>query len=371
MCIKTNNETRCIRAITTNKTIRRLRHGSGDQAEEYGSQDPEESDDDSQPVTTRRKPKKQISLSKKVKPTNRNDQAEKSTSSDLSKSHLKAKPLSLVSQSQSLPIGIESIRSSEVSSPEYNRPNTPPHRIVRNTYNQEIPINENILIMSAKNLASLDESKYLGEFIPLFVKYKESEKNNAFFCANDDVMDIRGESSVARFLSIDQFIKLLSKNQIEKLNYRKTGGTTENGIESFAKPIPDVNASDINEHHYSAEFGHRFFSRALQEFVDIDWKHGSPYKVVDGKNADLLARIWGTGEEIFVGEQAGPPNKPDLAKLSTDSFKLYREMRDCLNVRILRAMGKGDIDYNNRVVFGIFDYLYEIKMLIMWKGGIC
>ncbi len=36
---------------------------------------------------------------------------------------------------------------------------TPPHQIVRNTYNQEISINENILIMSAKNLASLDESK--------------------------------------------------------------------------------------------------------------------------------------------------------------------------------------------------------------------
>jgi hypothetical protein len=39
---ETNNETHCIRAITTNKTMRRLRHGSGDQAEESGSQDPEE-----------------------------------------------------------------------------------------------------------------------------------------------------------------------------------------------------------------------------------------------------------------------------------------------------------------------------------------
>ncbi len=76
-------------------------------------------------------------------------------------------------------------------------------------------------------------------------------------------------------------------------------------------------------------------------------------KVVDGKHADLLARMWRTGEEIFVGEQAGPPSQPDLTKLAMDSFKLYREMRDCLNVRILRAMGKGDINYNNRVVFGI------------------
>ncbi|CAG8704409.1 1893_t:CDS:2, partial [Acaulospora morrowiae] len=92
-------------------------------------------------------------------------------------------------------------------------------------------------------------------------------------------------------------------------------------------------------------------------------------KVVDGKNADLLARIWGT-DEIFVGEQAGPPNKPDLIKLATVSFRLYREMQDCLNVRILRAMEKGDANYNNRMVFGIFGYLYEIKMLIMWKDGV-
>src|SRR2546421_321512 len=86
--------------------------------------------------------------------------------------------------------------SKKVNSPSHDRPVTPPHQIVRSTYNQEISINENILIMSAKNLASLDESKvfddviltnffgayrkysivcieqYLGEFIPLFIKYK-------------------------------------------------------------------------------------------------------------------------------------------------------------------------------------------------------
>ena len=87
--------------------------------------------------------------------------------------------------------------------------------------------------------------------------------------------------------------------------------------------------------------------------------------VVDGKYADLLARMWKTGEEIFVGEQAGPPTRCDLTKLATDSFKLYREMRDCLNVRILWAMGKGDVNYNNRSVFGILGFLFEIKMLII------
>jgi len=94
------------------------------------------------------------------------------------------------------------------------------------------------------------------------------------------------------------------------------------------------------------------------------------HKVVDGKFADLLARSWETGEEIFIGEQAGPPTKPDLTKLSTDSFKLYRELRDCLNVRILYAMEIGDVNYSNRAVFGILGYLFEIKMLIMWKDGV-
>ncbi|CAG8465092.1 16257_t:CDS:2, partial [Racocetra fulgida] len=88
-------------------------------------------------------------------------------------------------------------------------------------------------------------------------------------------------------------------------------------------------------------------------------------KVVDGKSADLLAWIEKTGEEIFVGEQAGPPTKKDLTKLATNSFKQYREMQDCLNFRILQAMGKGDINYNNRIVFGVLGYLFEIKILMM------
>ncbi|RHZ65149.1 hypothetical protein Glove_319g130 [Diversispora epigaea] len=40
---------------------------------------------------------------------------------------------------------------------------TPPHQITSNIYNQEISINENILRMSAKSLAKLDESKKTTE----------------------------------------------------------------------------------------------------------------------------------------------------------------------------------------------------------------
>ncbi|CAG8596626.1 6156_t:CDS:10 [Ambispora leptoticha] len=313
---------------------------------------------------------------------------------------------------------------------------TPPHQIVSNTYNPAISINENILRMSAESLASLEEPKFFNEFIPHFLKYKELEKDNAFSCTNDDVMDIRGDSGFSKFLSMNEYIKLLSKkpkrnvklpdhwcNIIEEY-YKET---TERGsrknisdwiritkelnvlkkedteniiklkeylyramlplIESFTKPIPDINASNSSEHHYWSEFGHRFFSNALQNFVNLDWRamevpvQASKYrknygynhaidKVVDGKYADLLAWMWKTGEEIFIGEQAGPPTQPDLTKLATDSFKLYREMRDCLNSRILRAMGKGDINYNNRAVFGALGYLFEIKMLIMWKDGV-
>ncbi|CAJ0766414.1 22555_t:CDS:2, partial [Entrophospora sp. SA101] len=55
---------------------------------------------------------------------------------------------------------------------------------------------------------------------------------------------------------------------------------------------------------------------------------------VDDKSADLLTWSWETGEEeIFIGEQAGPPTKPDLMKLATG-------------------------------------YLFEIKMVLMWKDGV-
>ncbi|CAG8445837.1 13837_t:CDS:10 [Dentiscutata heterogama] len=308
---------------------------------------------------------------------------------------------------------------------------TPPHQIVSNTYNPEISIDENILRMSAMSLAKLDESKYFGEFIPHFIKYKESQQNNPFSYTIDDVMDIRGEGGFSKFLSFDDYIKLLSKKPKRNVELPEgwhdiIGETTESGsiknisdwiciteelgvvkeedkelikikkylnrvmlplIESFSKPVPDISAPNSSEHHYWSEFGHRFFSRALQEFVGLDWRamevpvQASKYRknygynhildrVVDGKSADLLAWMWKTGEEIFVGEQAGPPTQCDLTKLATDSFKLYRDMRDCLNVRILRAMGKGDMNYNNRSVFGILGYLFEIKMLIMWKDGV-
>ncbi|CAG8761826.1 11850_t:CDS:2, partial [Funneliformis caledonium] len=65
---------------------------------------------------------------------------------------------------------------------------------IANTYDSEVSINENILRISAMNLAKLDESKYFGEFIPHFIKYKKSQQNNLFSCTNDDMMDIRGES---------------------------------------------------------------------------------------------------------------------------------------------------------------------------------
>ncbi|CAG8580815.1 8338_t:CDS:10, partial [Ambispora leptoticha] len=250
---------------------------------------------------------------------------------------------------------------------------------------------ESICRASAESLASLDGVKYFGEFIPLFEKYKEQEKHNVYSCTNDDVMDIRGDSDFAKFLTIEQYTKLLSvrpkRNAVLPESWCRIieeyymESLTEGGpkktitdwvhityalivdkvgdseevkrlkkylhrvmlplIESFLKPIPDISAPDSNEHHYWSEFGHHFFSKALQEFAGLDWRamevpvfaskyrknHGldhAIHKVVDGKFADLLARSWETGEEIFIGEQAGPPTKPDLTKLSTDSFKLYR-----------------------------------------------
>ncbi|CAG8776000.1 11161_t:CDS:2, partial [Acaulospora colombiana] len=140
-------------------------------------------------------------------------------------------------------------------------------------------------------------------------------------CTNDDVMDIRGDGGFAKYLSLDEFIKLLSKKPKREVklpeDWRNTiedyyKETTKSGskksisdwiriteelnvlkeedseeliklkkylnrvmlslVESFTKYIPDINASTTSEHHYWSEFGHRFFSRALQEFVGVDWR---------------------------------------------------------------------------------------------------
>ncbi|CAG8467995.1 34543_t:CDS:10 [Gigaspora margarita] len=296
---------------------------------------------------------------------------------------------------------------------------TPPHQIVGNTYFSSsfqsimVPSNENILKALAKSLATINDSKYFKDFIPRFLEFKEYEKNNEYSCAHDDVMDIRGDSDFAKFLTLDEYMKLLLikpkrnettehglKKQIsdwinitKELNVIKNEDSEESiklkeyGVESFNKPIPDISASNTSERHYWSEFGHRFFSKMLQDFVGLDWRvmeapvmaskyrknYGLNYakdKIAEGKFADLLAWLWETGEEIFVGEQAGPPNQHDLTKLSMDSFKLYRKLRDCLNVRILHSIEKGDTNYNNRIVFGILGYLFEIKMVIMWKDGV-
>ncbi|CAG8601797.1 1890_t:CDS:2, partial [Diversispora eburnea] len=64
---------------------------------------------------------------------------------------------------------------------------TPPHQITSNIYNEEISINENILRMYT----------------------------------NDDVMNIRGESGFSKFLSVDDYIKLRSKNPKRKFELPK------------------------------------------------------------------------------------------------------------------------------------------------------
>ncbi|CAG8687870.1 27280_t:CDS:10 [Dentiscutata erythropus] len=207
-----------------------------------------------------------------------------------------------------------------------------------NTYDQGISINENILRMHVK---------YFGDFIPHFIKYKELQKNNQYSCANDDVMDIRGESGFSKFLTLDDYIKLRTKNPKRKVElpedwcnfleeYFKE--TTKNGsiksvpigfgaakegdnkeviklkkylnrvmlplIESFSKSTPDISAPNSSEHpnaskhtlRPSQKINKKKIHGALQEFVGLDWR----------------AVVEKTGEEIFVGEQAGLPTKCDL-----------------------------------------------------------
>ncbi|CAJ0753406.1 8972_t:CDS:2 [Entrophospora sp. SA101] len=161
----------------------------------------------------------------------------------------------------------------------------------------------------------------------------------------------------------------------------ESNGGSPKTIREWVKVTDELNAvkDNTSEHHYWAEFAHNFFSKALQYFANLNWMilcfknfglNHALEKVVDGKFADILAQTWDTKEELFVGEQANAPTNPDLTKYATDWFKLYRELRDCLNLRILQAMKLGDINYNDHLVFGILGYLYEMKMTIMWKDGI-
>ncbi|CAG8521572.1 6346_t:CDS:2, partial [Acaulospora colombiana] len=174
---------------------------------------------------------------------------------------------------------------------------TPPHQIVSNIYNEEISINENILRMSAKSLVKLDESKETTE--------SGSIKSISDWIRITEELGIVKEKDNKELIQIKKYLNRVMLPLIE----------------SFTNPTPDISATNSSEHHYWSEFGHRFFSRALQELIGLDWK-----AVIDGKSADLLAWIEKTGEEIFVGEQAGPPTKCYLTKLAMDSFKLYREM---------------------------------------------
>ncbi|RIB05123.1 hypothetical protein C2G38_2220554 [Gigaspora rosea] len=162
--------------------------------------------------------------------------------------------------------------------------------------------------------------------------------------------------------------QLLSKNQENHLQTEEFTTIDEKGLNAVHKePSPEIVDYDglvsksiaLNVDDYIKL---RLKKPKRKVEVPEETSNDGTIKMVDGKSADLLAWIEKIGEEIFVGEQAGPPTKRDL----TIGIKLYREMRDCLNFRILQAMGKGGMNYNNRIVFGVF----KIKMLMMWKDGV-
>nr|CAG8544994.1 2008_t:CDS:10 [Entrophospora candida] len=175
---------------------------------------------------------------------------------------------------------------------------TPLHQIVSNTYDSEVSINENILRISAMNLAKPDESKETTE--------SGSIKNISDWICTTEELGVAKEEDHKELIKIKKYL-----NQV-------------------MLPL----APNSSEYHYWSEFGHHFFSRQLQEFIGLDWRvlevpvQASKYRKNYGHNHAI--------DKI----QARPPTKSDLTKLTMDSFKLYREMRDCLNVRILQAMGK-------------------------------
>ncbi|RIB04635.1 hypothetical protein C2G38_2254269 [Gigaspora rosea] len=178
--------------------------------------------------------------------------------------------------------------------------------------------------MSAKSLAKLDESKYFEKFIPHFMKFKKLEKNNPFSCANDDVMDIRGDSGFSKFLSVDEYIKLRSKRPKRKVELPKDWHNT---VEEYFKNLDIVSSQEHYKNLWVLIKGRKMEVPVLASKYRRNYAHNHAiYTVVGGKYgkfADLLAWIWETGEEIFVGEQAGPPIK--MLIMWKDGVYVYEE----------------------------------------------
>ncbi|CAI2191203.1 7967_t:CDS:2, partial [Funneliformis geosporum] len=154
----------------------------------------------------------------------------------------------------------------------------PPHQITGNTFfaqSSASETHESILRASSENLTGLNKVKVCI--------------TNALIVNDEDTEEI---------------------TRLKKYLYRVMLPL----IESFLKPIPDISAQTV-------------------------------VNITIGRSSDIVFSLMlyknlqnGSHQEIFVGEQAGPHTKSDLTKLSMNSFKFYRELRDCLNVRILNAM---------------------------------
>ena len=85
-------------------------------------------------------------------------------------------------------------------------------------------------------------------------------------------------------------------------------------------------------------------------------------RVLSAKRADGLARLWHNREEIFVYEQAGPPNYDDITEFCLHDYRLIRTMRDILDQRITSQLNDGTCDNKDIASFGALGYRTEISL---------
>ncbi|RHZ85598.1 hypothetical protein Glove_63g76 [Diversispora epigaea] len=70
----------------------------------------------------------------------------------------------------------------------------------------------------------------------------KSQKNNPFSYTNDDIMDIRGEGGFSKFLSVDDYVKLLSKKPKREIKLPEDWSQLKNNdsVSDFERQFDEI-----------------------------------------------------------------------------------------------------------------------------------
>ncbi|CAG8629809.1 12175_t:CDS:2, partial [Ambispora gerdemannii] len=343
----TNNETHHIRAITTNKTTRLLKHGLEDQAEKskgYKSKDQEEVNSGENEVTY-----------------NKQDVITNDSDNDL-----REVTESMVGKVERTPLIVDDIDLEEIFI----------------NYRDEC---ENIFDLCHSDIMDMrPTSRFTNEIteeswdkcvLETYPKHKIPEEwekfIQEFFKPKDNLEEWK---KAWRGLYNGKEIDENKKDLVDAI-YNILGTF----IEAFEAPVNILKSGDLEENQYNAQFVSPVLKNALKTICSVDWRilevpvessksrrnaDINPFidKVLASKRADGLARLWENHEEIFVYEQTGPPNFDDVTEFHIHDYKLVRTMRDVLNQRIIFRLKGGMYDHKELASFGALGHRTEVSL---------